>query len=51
MKKWAKYARIAFVIIKFLQKLEKDLDPEEKTEIDDIVLEVLASVAKSLSKK
>ena len=51
MKKWAKYARIAFVIIKVLQKLEKDLDPEEKTEIDDIVLEVLASVAKSLSKK
>ena len=49
MKKWAKYVELALIIINFLRKLEPIVDPEEKTTIDDVVLEVLDEIGKKLA--
>ena len=49
MKNFLKYVNLAVIIINFLRKLEPIVDPEEKTTIDDVVLEVLDEIAKKLA--
>lgn len=49
MKKWAKYLSLALMIIKFLREVEPLIDKDEKTKVDDLVLEILDEVASKLA--
>ena len=51
MSKLVQYAKLAIIIINFLRKLEPIVDPEDKTKIDDVILEVLDEIAKKLAKE
>ena len=44
-----KYAKLALLVLSFAAELEEILDPEEKSEIDDMILRLLTEVAQKLS--
>jgi hypothetical protein len=43
-----KIAKIALMVIEFLQKLEEIVDPAEKSLIEDTILEILRQIAEKL---
>lgn len=42
-------AKLAVLIIEFLKKLEEALDPDEKSQIEDVLLNVLGGIAEKLA--
>ena len=47
--KISEMAKLALLVIEFLKKLEEILDPEEKSQIEDILLKVLGDIAEKLA--
>ena len=43
-----KYVRLAVLFLQFLKELEEVLDPEEKSQLEDVILEALLGIAEKL---
>ena len=47
--KISEIAKLAVLVLEFLKKLEEILDPQEKSKIEDMLLQVLGDIAEKLA--
>ena len=49
--KISEIAKLALLVIEFLKKIEEILDPEEKSKLEDVLLNVLGEIAEKLAQE